>query len=82
MISLFQKSASPQVALYQRSRSRRAGIPSQSIVVGLLARGLKQSEVRRGMSEVKPKPVEQLDSSRAQVRNMMINTTRFIIFTP
>jgi translation elongation factor EF-Tu-like GTPase len=49
--------------------------------VGLLATGLKQSEVRRGMSKVKPKSVEQLNSSTAQVRNMMINTTRSIIFT-
>jgi translation elongation factor EF-Tu-like GTPase len=50
--------------------------------MGLLARGLKHSDVRRGMSLVKPKSVKQLDSIRAQVRNMMIITTRFIIFTP
>ena len=35
----------------------------------LLASGLKQqSEVRRGMSEVKPKSVEHLDSFRTQVK--------------
>ena len=50
--------------------------------MGLLARGLKQSDVRRGMCVVKPKSVKQHDSFRAQVRNMMSNTTRFIIFIP
>jgi len=35
--------------------------------MGLLARGLKQTDVRRGMCVVKPKSVKQHDSFRAQV---------------
>jgi len=35
--------------------------------MGLLARGLKQSDVRRGMCVVKPKSVKQHDNFRAQV---------------
>ena len=50
--------------------------------MGLLARGLKQSDVRRGMCVVKPKTVKQHDSFRAQVRNIIVNTTWFTIFTP
>jgi len=35
--------------------------------MGLLARGLKQDDVRRGMAVVKPKSVKQCDNFRAQV---------------
>merc|ERR1719221_1710563 len=35
--------------------------------MGLLARGLKQDDVRRGMCVVKPKSVKQCDNFRAQV---------------
>ena len=39
--------------------------------MGLLARGLKQSDVRRGMCGVTLKTVKQHDSFRAQMMNMM-----------
>ena len=50
--------------------------------MGLLARGLKLSDVRRDMWVVKFKTVKQNNSFRAQVRNMRRNATRFINYTP
>ena len=51
--------------------------------MGLLARGLKLSDVRRDMwVVVKFKTVKQNNSFRAQVRNMRRNATRFISYTP
>ena len=50
--------------------------------MGLLARGLKLSEVRRDKWVVKFKTVEQNNSFRAQVRNMRRNAPRFISYTP
>ena len=50
--------------------------------MGLLARGLKLSEVRRDMWVVKFKTVEQNNSFRAHVRNMRRNAPRFISYTP
>ena len=48
--------------------------------MGLLARGLKQSDVRRGMCVVKPKSVKQHDSFSAQVRDVMYILFLTIIF--
>jgi translation elongation factor EF-Tu-like GTPase len=50
--------------------------------MGLLARGLKLSDVRRDMWMVKFKTVKQNNSFRAQVGNMRRNATRFINYTP
>ena len=50
--------------------------------MGLLARGLKLSDVRRDMWVVKFKTVKQNNSFRTQVRNMRRNATRFISYTP
>ena len=41
--------------------------------MGLLVRGLKQTDVRRSMCVIKPKSVKQHDIFRTQVRSMMIN---------
>jgi translation elongation factor EF-Tu-like GTPase len=50
--------------------------------MGLLARVLKLSDVRRDMWVVKFKTVKQNNSFRTQVRNIRRNATRFINYTP